>query len=165
MTRRSPTTRHAFTIVEAALAVVIVGMVVVAALNAVGGAARLRGVSSDRSGAASLAHEMLSEVLTRPYDDPERDTGQPAMRVEYDDIFDYDGLAESPPVDASDKEVQGFAGFRREVSVAWVLPTNPAMPSLVDTGVIRIRVTVLKAGKVLARVEAIRTRAWDGAEE
>ncbi len=58
---------------EAALAVLVVGIMMVAALNMVTVSAKARGVNASLGKGPALAHGLMSEVLQAFYDDPDED--------------------------------------------------------------------------------------------
>jgi len=97
--------------------------------------------------AAALGQAYLDEILTKRYDENSGQggiprcnstdpgsrpcstslgpdvspTNAPALesRVEYDDVDDYNGLDESPPVDALGNVRTGYASFRVRVTVVY----------------------------------------------
>ena len=70
-TKNRRSRRRSFSMAEAALAVIIVGMMMVAALNMVAMSARARTVNAQLGKAPALAHGLLSEVLQAYYEDPD----------------------------------------------------------------------------------------------
>ncbi len=65
--------RRSFSMAEAALAVVVVGGMMVTALNMVGMSARARKVNAELGKGPALAHSLMSEVLQAYYENPETD--------------------------------------------------------------------------------------------
>jgi len=170
--RRGPRAKPGFSLVEVALATVIVGGLLVAAMNLAGAAASARQLASDRSRAVLLAEALLNECMAMPYadpdgsatlgPDPDESTGS---RAAFDDVDDYDGWKESPPADRTGGELDGYPGWTRECEVDWVNATEPARVSATETGVKRITVTVSRRGQVVSRVLALRTAGVDAAED
>jgi len=97
--------------------------------------------------AAALGQAYLDEILTKRYDEHSGQGGiprcnssdagaqpcsatlgpdasptnaaNPESRTEFDDVDDYNGLDESPPVDALGNVRTGYAGYRVRVKVAY----------------------------------------------
>ena len=170
-------TGRALTLVEVVMSTLVVSVTLVAALHAVGGARLAQQVSDDRARAMTVAEDLMSEILLRAYDDPEGtgvfgpDPGEDnKQRATFDDVDDYDQWSESPPTDAAGAALLGLNGWERRVRVVYVdratlLPAavvlaagNPNPPP-VDTGLKRIRITVLRDGRELAVLDALRSRA------
>ncbi len=175
--KRWSTAARALTLIEVVISTLVVSVTLIAALHAVGGARLARQVSDDRARAMTVAEDLMSEILLRAYDDPQGtgvfgpDPGEDAkQRATFDDVDDYDRWTESPPTDAAGTALPGLNGWERRVQVLYVaratlLPAavvlaagNPKAPP-VDTGLKRVRVTVLRDGRELAVLDALRSRA------
>jgi MSHA pilin protein MshD len=155
--------------VEAVLSILLVGLTLVAALSTVGGAARARRIDVDRRRSASLAQDLISEILQARYEEPDgeplfgRETGEAgAARTEWDDVDDYHGLSESPPRDRDGAALPGTDGWTRKVEVAWVTPANPAVAVYTDTDLKRVRVEVTSPGGAAYVLHALRSRHSPG---
>ncbi len=160
--RRGPT---GLTLVEVTLSSFIASVVIVAALNVVGGAARARAAQAYKGRAGLLAEQLMTEARQQRFSDnadvgalgPE--TGEPTgSRAAFDDVDDFNGLAETPPRNADGTEISDPAGWSRSVAVQWVSAaglTGPA--SATETGVKRITVTVRRRNAVAATLVAIRS--------
>jgi len=174
--------RHAraATLVEAALSTVLVGVTIVAALNAAGAAVTGRRISEDRLRGRALADALLTEIERTLYADPERlhelreeilnkngdisgdiglegSEGDDGTRSAFDDVDDYDGWEASPPQRADGTPMAGLEGWTRRVRVEHARPNNPRNASSADQGVKRVEVTVLRQGRVAATATAVRT--------
>jgi len=165
MTRRF---RHrGFTLVEAVICILLIGVALVAALRTVGATARSSAITERRATGMMLAHDLMSEILALPYDDPDGallglETGELLTdRTTFDDVDDFDGYAESPLRDADGDAISGFTGWERRVDVDLVKPDAPDSVRLSDGGAKRIVVTVHRGDLEVARVRAVRTVAWD----
>ena len=139
--------RSGLTIIECLLAVTILGFsVLVVSYTLVAAEANARaGDSLTRS--ARLAHDLIEEMISRPYEDPDGESGE-LDRPDFDDIGDYDGYEESPgqvkdatgaPYDAASQV------FARSVTVT---PTVQAITGLEATfeGML-VTVTIREPGK------------------
>jgi MSHA pilin protein MshD len=167
MTPHRPAAAHAFTIVEAALSTIVIGVMLVAALNTVAAsrASQLRNTS--RSSGAELAKSLMAEITAQAYEDgglPAGSFGLPLAKVtgsraKFNDVDDYDGLVDSPPKAKDGTALPGLADWSRTVRVRWVTPANPENTVLVDTGAKRITVTALFRGVPVITLDAVRTSA------
>jgi type II secretory pathway pseudopilin PulG len=142
-----------FTLVEAAVSIVIVGVMFVAALTTVGGAAQGRRVQAEWREADALGRSLLGEVAQCTYGTTGGSIvslvilggGGPQDRRAWTTLDDYSGLIDSPPSDRRGGKLSGLAaGWRREVAVERVKPDDPSGASTrsTDYGLKRITVTV-----------------------
>ncbi len=164
------TIRRAFTLVEAVSSIAVVGVLLVAALNAVGSARSGQQLIGEQARGHLLAVDLMTEILPKSFHEPnvslvslgpgpsEAVTGNRSL---YNDVDDYHGWSASPPQTADGTPLPGLEGWQRSVVVSWVNPANPGEEVLTDTGVKRITVTVSYQRRVVASLVALRTRAWD----
>jgi type II secretory pathway pseudopilin PulG len=150
------------TLVEAVIAMVIVGVMLVAALSAVGSSARAKRSQSERCLGAHLARDLMAEALQASYHDPDGaaalgpDATEPhGVRRAWDDVDDYHGWSASPP-QSSDGTALGWAeGWTREVAVEWVRPSDLAACGS-DEGLKRITVTAVGPTGIKTTAVALR---------
>jgi MSHA pilin protein MshD len=140
-------------LIEATLSIVIVAVMLVAALETVGAAAKNRSVQKQECRGPALARQLLSEIMQCRYADagaaPVFGPEPGELRANFDDVDDYHNLTESPPKSRSGVPLAGYDGWKREVKVAWADPGNPGAPFATETGLKQIIVTVTSpAGKV-----------------
>lgn len=162
--------QRGFTLVEAAIASTILAVLVVSALNASGRLAQARYDQADKARARALADAMCAEMQLKAYVEPSGgatnlglDAGEGPARSTFDDVDDYAGIDEAPPVDANGAAVPGFTGWRRRVTVERVAPSGQKWAiSAAETGVLRVTVLVQKGKKDMARRVFFRTSAMDG---
>jgi type II secretory pathway pseudopilin PulG len=162
--------RGGFSLVETAIATLLVGGLLVTAMNMVGASRITQSRTTDRQHATLLADELLQEVLAQPYGEP---NGNPllgldigellTLRVGFDDADDYDDYTESPPVDADGQPIPGAGRFTRRVEVRWVDPDEPDTVVASDQGLKRVTVTVTLADRQLAELVAYRSATWPDA--
>lgn len=170
MTSR-PRIRHGFTLMESVIASGVLALLVVAGLNASGALGVARRDLGDRALAAGLAADILSEITALPYEDPTNAEGklgpeadETPSRDVFDDVDDYAGLMESPPLDASGIALTTEAGWEQSVDVRFATFDWAAISETSDdVGLKQITVTVRLRGKVMASLSAIRARGWDNA--
>ena len=154
-----------FTLVEATISIVLVGVLLVAALNTLGASALSRRSTQDQTIGYELAQDLLVEILNQAFEEPVdtvtfgRESGEGnGSRAEWDDVDDYDGWSAGPPEAKDGTLLVGFDGWTRSVEVDWVKPTQLSQVGA-DTGIKRIVVSVAHNGVVAAELFAIRTNA------
>jgi len=162
--------RRGFTIVEAAMSIVLVGVMLVAALNAAG-ASRLAMLKlSDRGQGMLLAQEIMTEILAQEYEDPAIGSGSFGRtgakdaaigRSLYDDVDDFYNWSASPPEDRNGTVKADLAGWTRTVLVEWANAGDMRISSVSDTRIKRITVTVSKKGVTVATLVAFRAAGGD----
>ena len=161
--RRVPNAR-AFTLVEAAVSIVLVGVLLVTSLDLLGAVAMGHKSMGDRGDAQLLALGLMSEILAQYYEEPDdtpvfgRETSESGgERADYDDVDDYHNWTSSPPETKDGTGMGQLTGWERSVTVEYVQPEDPTTTSGTDTGVKRITVTVSYNNKPLATMVAVRT--------
>lgn len=160
---------RAFSLVEAALSVLLVGGLVVAATDGVGRVAQARLAAAQQERGVALAQRLMSEILALPFADASagntligRDGGAEAIadRSTLNDVDDADGLDESPLKDWSGDVINDTSGWRWTATVTWVDPSTLAR-SLTQTGVKRVSVTVYRGARKVTTLDALRTAGSD----
>ncbi len=161
-----------FTLVEAVVSIVIVGVMLVAGLTTVGASRRGQYLIATRSRGQLLAQELMSEILTQRYEEPDDaplfglEAGElQVIRTDWDDVDDYLDWVSSPPRDRDGGAIPYLDDWTRSVAVERVNPANLMETSGVETGVKRITVTVQCGEKVVASMTAIRTAGWPADED
>jgi len=161
------TSRRGFTLLEASISTVIVGVMVVAALSVVGGAAK--GATRERHWRRSqaLATSLMSEVLAASFADPQGgatfglDAGEShATRAGLDDVDDFDNFAEANPTDHLGAALKWADGWSRRIEVFNVDPASPSTPvaDVTDTGLKLIRVIVTSPNTESRTLTALKGR-------
>lgn len=159
--RRRATAPHGFSLVEAMVSAGIVGVMLVASVNLLSSAARTRVSDSNRRTGALLAQQLVCEIVTQPYKDESPlallfgpEVGE-AARTSYDDVDDYNNYIEKPPKDFNGVPIAAYEGWERRVSVDWVTP-DTLNTSLLDSGLVRVEVTVTDPRGAATRAWALR---------
>ena len=162
--------RRGASLVEVAMASLLVGVLLIGALNSVGARLRHQFLLADRQHAHRLAEQLLAEVMQHRYEDPDETPvfgTEPSesglSRSAFDDIDDFDGWDQSPPVDRSGTTLANATGWRRTVDVAFVPSNDMAGTSVSDQGLKRVTVSVYLDGEVVVSRTTVRSRAWEGA--
>lgn len=176
MTERSrqsgrPRRRGGFTLVEAAISIVIVATMIVASLYAFGGEARGRSVQTAAAVADGLAAGLLSEILQCKYVDPASpvfgpETGETnGTRSAFDDVDDYNAWAETVIQNKDGSTLAGYTGWQRSVVVTYLNPADLTVAGT-DTGLKKITVTVTDPRGRQTSVSALRSGSgtYDGAD-
>lgn len=174
MTRPTPRTTNprGFSLVETAIATVLVGGLFVVAMNMVGASRMTQARYADREHAMILAEDLLNEILAQPYEAPDGggitfgiESGELlSLRVGLDEGDDYHGYTESPPEDRNGNPIPGAERFTRGVSVQRVKLNDARTASTTETGVKKITVTVTLAGRKMAELSGLRTADWPDAD-
>lgn len=164
--------RRAFNMVEITISVVIVGGMMVAALNTVGAAKLGSHKTTSRKSGTLLAQQLMAEILTQSYAEPVdtpsfgRELSESGGdRADYDDVDDYDSWSSSPPEYKDGTAIPDLDGWAREVSVRWVKAADLSLTSGSETNVKRITVTVTYNDLEVASLTAVRTLARDIMED
>lgn len=157
--------RRGLSLVEAAVATVIVGIMLVSALATFDATIRVRNITTSRNKAAALASMLMSEILSRRYEEPVdevqfgRETGESqTARGDWDDVDDYDGFTQAPPTDADGLAIDGAEKWAWQASVAFVDRADPGHVVTLDTGLKRITVTVTDPRGMAVTHVALRSR-------
>jgi MSHA pilin protein MshD len=156
--------RRALTLVECVICLLIVSLAMVAAMRTMGASAAALQRTGDHATARNLATSLLNEIVAQAYKDPNStpafgiETGEVATnRATFDDVDDYNGYTESPPVDLAGTVIPGApTGWSRSVTVAWVTPTSPDTVSVTETGLKRITVSVKRGTVTLITLTAFK---------
>lgn len=163
--------RRGISLVEVTISMVIVSMTSLAVIQMFGVTAKTRALSSDRIRGLHLAAELLAEIKAQHWADPDSgiesfgvrmDEYDGKSRTRYNDIDDYDGWKQSPPLQSDGSEVPGFSGWERSVTVEYAtLDIN----AIVTGGTFErgklITVTVSRGGRPIAELSAFRSLDFD----
>jgi len=159
-------TKRGLTLVEVAVSTLIVGVMLVASLDALGAVFRSQRVNATRLTGPGLAYELMGEILSQPYQDPEHpggaigsDSGESGGdRVDIDDVDDYDGWSNTDPEDKDGVSHSGYTGWERAVQVEWVNANSIDTAAISDTGLKSITVTVTDPDGATTSIRALRFR-------
>jgi prepilin-type N-terminal cleavage/methylation domain-containing protein len=144
--------RRGFTLLETALATVIVGVGVLATMQVMAAGTMSNDAAYGMSNGVQLAHNIRELSLGLPFADdvyPSHwglEVGETAMTA--DDLDDLDGAVFSPPINARRQVVPNMTGWSQKVRVDSVDPSlvTAAVPSG-STAVSRVTVTIYQNGK------------------
>ncbi|QDV74269.1 type IV pilus modification PilV family protein [Botrimarina mediterranea] len=165
--------RRANTLIEVVVATTLVGVVLVAALETLGGATRTYQESATTAEAWALAERYAAEIMAKPYEDPqgsvvfgtESNDGVVSTRDQLDDVDDYEDWYESPPQSSDGVDLTGYDGWIVEIIVTHCHSTPSGSVINVagsDQGVKRIQVRVSDAQGWVTEYEMLRSRYGAG---
>ncbi len=154
MARVSNNSRSGFTLIEAMLAIIVVGVGIVGVMQLQYVCTLQNSAATRLTVATMLATHIREMTTTLPFNDPT--TGQSNFGPEagetlsgYDDVDDFNNAAFSPPRDADRDVLDGFAGYRQEIRVFPINntalsgnQTGAAITNSTYTGAVRVRVRV-----------------------
>ena len=157
--------RWGLTMAETAVSCVLIGVLMVAALNMVSGSRHRQALSTDHARGQLLAQELTQEILQQNYKEPYETpvvfgpeaSEKGGTRAAFDDIDDYANYQESPPGKKDGTLINGFVGWSRNVAVAWVTPGDLRTTSVTDQGIKRIIVTVKHNNAVVGQLQTVTT--------
>ena len=143
---RSKKGRGGFTLIEVAIAVVIIAVGVTALMLGAASSTRTNNASRELTQAVLLAQDLREWTVKLPFFDP--DLGSPgplgpeAGEYEVDDLDDLHGQTFSPPRDATGYQMYGMTGWSQMVTVNWVDPNNLTVISTTPTDTVSVQVIV-----------------------
>jgi len=165
MTPRRPLRRRAFSLIEAVISTVIVGGLMVVALNTVGASKARQYNTRQRCLGRHLAQGLMAEILPLAYEEPvdtplfgaepSENTG---CRTIYDDVDDYHQWSASPPQNKDGTAMANLTGWRRQADVRYTEQDEFGSPVGADRGVKRISVEVSYNDVPVVTLWAVRTR-------
>lgn len=141
------------TLVELLVSIVIVS---IAASGVLGVLSMTTAASADpmiRHQAAAIAEAYLEEIMLKPVADPDGVDSE-AARADYDDLDDYDGLADAGARDQFGAPIAGLANYNVTVSVA----PSSGLPSVPAADALRIDVVVSHTADINFVLSGYRTR-------
>lgn len=150
-----PARTSGFTLIEALIAVALIGVGITALVLGAQSSTRVSAVGRDITQAALLAQHIREWTLKLPFSD--RDPGDqtnppgPDDRSPQDFVDDLDDLMDvtySPPRDASGLAIQGADGWSQHITLEWKDPNS--LSATVPPGssdVVRAKVTVARDGR------------------
>lgn len=166
-TGRAASRRAGLSLLEVVMSTLMVGIVLVGAMNLLGAAVKGRTTTADQARAEQLAQRLMTEVLSNGYEEPDVvllgiDAGETSLgRWFFDDVDDYDGLNVSPLENRVGQALTNTTGWRQTVEVDFVTVANPAVTTNTDEGLKRITVTIYRGAAVAARLVALRSDRYD----
>jgi len=106
-----------------------------------------------RHQATAIAESYIEEILLKPASDPDGVDGE-AARADFDDLDDYDGLADAGARDQFGTPLPGLGDYNVTVTV---VPSS-ALPSVPAVDALRVDVVVTHANSINFALSGYRTR-------
>ena len=159
------TAMRALSMVEVALSTVIIGVVLLSAMNMVGAAGTSMSSMANRATGTLLAEQLMAEILEQAYEEPSLDPGSFGTEADeavtgdrslYDDVDDYDKWSASPPQDKDGSLIPDRSSWRRSVTVVYVNPTDVTQALGASSGVKRMTVMVSFDNVLVTKLVALR---------
>lgn len=140
--------RRGLTLTEVTISTLLVGFVLVSALQGVSGTYKTWIASESHHKAIALARQLMSEIEQQRYKDPDIlgtlgiELPETTLnRALWDDVDDYNGWS-STPEDKNGVAIPGYSGWTRAVTVAYANVASPQNTTASDEGLKKITVTV-----------------------
>jgi type II secretory pathway pseudopilin PulG len=113
--------KNGFSLIEALLAIILVGVSIAALLAASGSFSQSNAAGTELSTAEFLLEQIRELAAMLPVVDPNTGTAtfgaeEPNL-AEYDDLDDFDGKSFSPPISADRQTLTDFAAFTQQITV------------------------------------------------
>jgi type II secretory pathway pseudopilin PulG len=161
------TSRGGFTLAEAMIAVMVLGLAAASVLLPFMGGAAVRSEGVNRTLAARLASDLMEQILLLPFHDPDGEASDYSLGPEsgeavpagFDNLDDYNGYSE---IQGQVKDATGavfansdlrYANFSRNVTCEYVyVPPQPAETDPAKCEFIRITVQVDYSGVPMATI-------------
>ncbi len=141
------------TLVELLVSIVIVSIAASAVLGVISMTTAGSADPMIRHQASAIAEAYLEEILLRPFDDPDGVDGEVA-RADFDDLDDYDGLADSGARDQFGNPIASLAAYDVSVSVT----ASAALPGVPASDALRVDVVVSRGAELSYLLSGYRTR-------
>ena len=113
--------KRAFTLIEALIAIILVGLAVVSLVAANGSLTKANSAATDLSTAEFLIEQVRELTAMLEVIDPETEFSmfgaEESTLADYDDLDDFDGANFSPPINAERQALNEFATFSQQVIV------------------------------------------------
>ncbi len=153
--RTFPRRHRGFTLVEASITTVIIGIGVVAMLQLLAAGTISNVAGTELTTAVNLANNIHEIANGLPFYDPTTgastnwSTKESGGLANYDDVLDLDGESFSPPVDVRRSSMSDYAGWKQDVQVQTVGQNliGTVVPDTTTEPTARITVTISRHGR------------------
>lgn len=141
------------TLVEVVISIVVIAVAAGAVLGVMASNVEHSADALVTTQAVSIAEAYVEEISLKPFVDPDGIDGE-ALRSDFDDIDDYDGLVDAGAADQFGNAIAGLDGYTISVNVA----PSAALPGIAAADALRIDVRVQFPSYVDYTLSAYRTR-------
>ncbi|MHC5111951.1 MAG: hypothetical protein ACYTHJ_18980 [Planctomycetota bacterium] len=158
--------RKAISLVESSISVGIVGVMLVASLNTLGGSRMSQRANLDKRYGYYLAETLMEEILEQDYvDEVEGDGSFGRLETEsatgdrslFNDVDDYNTWSYTPPLLKDGTPLTEFVDWERSVEVVRVDNVDRSSVVSSESGLKRITVTVKRGVNTVATLTAYKT--------
>jgi type II secretory pathway pseudopilin PulG len=177
MFRTTSQRARGFTLIEAALATIIVGVGIVSTMELFAACSQQAVGANQTTTAMMLANNVHEAVVGLSFADPtfqhQYFGPEPGETLAtYNDVDDFDGSKFNPPIDAQRNKIPSLSQYTQVVSVWPVYPNKlsanstadtaktPDIPKTTYTGALRIRVRVMFQATPTATAEEVYEASW-----
>lgn len=158
-------TRSAFTLIEAIVATIIIGIAVTALIGSSTAYTQVNGAGFELTTAEFLIENVREMMATLNVIDPETgddtfgtESGETAVSL-YDDLDDFDGNSFTPPVDIYGSSLSNYSAYTQQVTVENVNENDfSAVVSDHTSDFVRVTVTILIGQRQISSATWIRAR-------
>ncbi|MCF7956433.1 MAG: prepilin-type N-terminal cleavage/methylation domain-containing protein [Phycisphaerae bacterium] len=154
MKRSENKNRSAFTLIEALIATVLIGVAVAALITSNISHTQANAYGMHTSTAEFLIEEIRAMTLPMAFVEPDEvvdtfgtDDGEIGV-ADFDDLDDFDGVTFSPPVDVGGNVLNDFSEYSQVIKVESVDPAD--FTTVVDdftSSIVRVSVSIVMNGK------------------
>jgi prepilin-type N-terminal cleavage/methylation domain-containing protein len=163
--RRNNAARCGFTLIEAMIAMLIIGLTIAALVASTGAFSRTNAAGIDLSTAEFLIEEIRELTASLPVVDPQTgaatfgpEAGETSL-AQCDDLDDFNGASYSPPIDINRAVLASFPNFTQQIQVRNVAVNNfSTVVANHSTNFYRVTVTILMNGSAINSATWIRAR-------
>ena len=141
------------TLIEVVISIVVIGIAVGAVLGVLARNVEHSADAMITTQAVSIAEAYAEEITLKSFSDPDGIDGE-ALRGEFDDIDDYDGLVDAGAADQFGTAIPGLGDYTISVAVV----ATAALPGIGSVDARRIDVRVQFASLVDYTLSTYRTR-------
>jgi prepilin-type N-terminal cleavage/methylation domain-containing protein len=152
--RRTPQPRRGFTLIEAAMAMVIIGLAVGSMLQLLAAGTQSNMAGGEMTTAINLTKNIREISSGLSFTDPNTPGSTNTNRnnlAQANDIWDLDGLSLNPPVDCRGLAIDNYGTWTQKISVQTVSLNglSSTRPSDATVPTARITVTITHSGRTV----------------
>jgi len=137
--------RGGFSLIEALIAIILVGLAITCLVAANGAFTKANGAGTDLSTAEFLIEQIRERSISVGYDD-------------LSSLEHFDGVTFSPPINAQGEVLNDFAAFSEQITVENISKDNFEQVVGYDSGFVRITVKVFLNSREISSTSCIRAR-------
>jgi len=137
--------RGGFSLIEALIAIILVGLAITCLVAANGAFTKANGAGTDLSTAEFLIEQIRERSISVGYDD-------------LSNLEHFDGVTFSPPINAQGEVLNDFAAFSEQITVENISKDNFEQVVGYDSGFVRITVKVFLNSREISSTSCIRAR-------